>query len=92
MHSIFLVKSGVTCGYDELLARSWGRVRVVDVEVSIDEVARLPAQLERAFAACRSFSSDGGAKQSHRAVLLRKLDLEFARLGQLCVDVGAPRQ
>jgi hypothetical protein len=28
-----------------------------------------------------SFSSDGGAKQSHRVVLLHKLDLEFARLG-----------
>jgi hypothetical protein len=32
------------------------------VEVSIDAVARLPAQLVRAFAARESFSSDGGSK------------------------------
>jgi hypothetical protein len=35
----------------------------------------------RVFAARGSFSGDGGAKQSHRAVLLRKLGLEFTRLG-----------
>jgi hypothetical protein len=31
-------------------------------------------------------------KQSYRAVFLRKLSLELARLRQLCVDVGAPRR
>jgi hypothetical protein len=46
----------------------------------------------RAFATRGSFSSDGGAKQLYRAVLLRKLGLELARLGQLHVDVGTPRR
>jgi hypothetical protein len=66
-------------GCDEILACTRGRVRVVDVEVSVDVVARLPAQLARAFAARGSFSSDGGAKQSHHVILLRKLGLELAR-------------
>jgi hypothetical protein len=66
---------------DELLSCTQGRVRVVDVEVSVDAVVRLPAQLVRAFAARGSFSSDRGAKQSHRAVLLRKLGLKLVRLG-----------
>jgi hypothetical protein len=57
-------------GCDELLARSWGRVRVVDVEVSVDVVAGLPTQLARAFAASGTFSNDGGAKLSYRAVLV----------------------
>jgi hypothetical protein len=58
-----------------------GRVRVVDVEVYVDAVARLPAQLARVFATRGSFSSDGGAKQSHRAALFRKLGLELVHLG-----------
>jgi hypothetical protein len=49
-------------GCDELLARSRGRVQVVDVEVGVDALAGLPAQLARAFAARGSFSSDGGVK------------------------------
>jgi hypothetical protein len=67
-------------GCDELLARSRGRVRVVDVEVGVDALAGLPAQLALAFATRESFSSDGGAKQSYRAVLLHELSLELARL------------
>jgi hypothetical protein len=67
--------------YDELLARSRGRVRVVDVEVGVDAIARLPAQLAREFTARGSFSSDGGVKQSHHTVFLRELGLEFACLG-----------
>jgi hypothetical protein len=35
----------------------------------------------RAFVAHGGFSSDRGAKQSHRVVLLCKLGLELARLG-----------
>jgi hypothetical protein len=66
---------------DDLLARSRGRVWVVDVEASVDAVARLPAQLTRTFATRGSFSNDGGAKQSDRAVLLRKLGRELACLG-----------
>jgi hypothetical protein len=73
------------------LARG-GRVRVVDVEVGVDAFTGLLAQLARAFAARGSFSRDGGAKQSYRVLLLRKLGFELARLGQLCVDVGALRQ
>jgi hypothetical protein len=63
------------------LACSWGRARVVDVEVSVDALAGMLVQLTRAFAARGGFSSDGGTKQSYRAVLLRKLGLELARLG-----------
>jgi hypothetical protein len=47
---------------DELLSRSWGRARVVDVEVGVDALAGLLAQLTRAFAARGGFSGDGGAK------------------------------
>jgi hypothetical protein len=78
-------------GGNELLARSWGRLRVVDVEVDIDAIAGLSAQLTRAFAASGGFPRDGGVKQLHRAVLFRQLGLELARLGQLRVDVGPPR-
>jgi hypothetical protein len=77
-------------GCDELLALSRGRVRVVDVEVGVDALEGLPAQLARAFSARGSFSN-GGAKQSYRAVFLRKLSLELAWLSQLCIDVSAPR-
>jgi hypothetical protein len=31
-------------GGNELLARSWGRIRVVDIEVGVDAVTGLPAQ------------------------------------------------
>jgi hypothetical protein len=37
-------------GGDELLARSWGRVWIVNIEVGVDAVASLSAQLARAFA------------------------------------------
>jgi hypothetical protein len=80
------------CGGNELLARSRGRVRIVDVEVGVDAVAGLPAQFTRSFAARGGFSRDRGAKQPHRAVLLRQLGLELTRLGQLHVDVGPPRR
>jgi hypothetical protein len=75
-------------GGNELLACSRGRVRIVDIEVSIDAIASLPAQLGRTFPARGGFSRDGGAKQPHHAVLFRQLGLELAFLGQLCVDVG----
>jgi hypothetical protein len=78
-------------GCNELLTRSQGHVRVVDVEVSIDALEGLLAQLARAFTARGSFSSDGGTKQSYRAVLLRELSLMLARLSQLRVDVSASR-
>jgi hypothetical protein len=77
-------------GGDELLACSWGRIRIVDVEVGVDAIAGLSAQLTRAFAARGGFPRDGGAKQMHRVVLFRQLGFELARLGQLCVDVGPP--
>jgi hypothetical protein len=53
---------------------------VVDVKVGVDALEGLLAQLTRALAARGSFPSDGGAKQPYRAVLLRELCLEFARL------------
>jgi hypothetical protein len=58
-------------GGDELLARSWGRIRVVDIEVGIDAVAGLSAQLARAFAARGGFPRHGGVKKPHGAVLFR---------------------
>jgi hypothetical protein len=39
------------CGGNELLARSRGRIRIVDVEVGVDAIAGLSTQLTRAFAA-----------------------------------------
>jgi hypothetical protein len=57
-----------------------GGVRVVDVEVDVDALEGLLAQLARAFAARKGFSSDGGSKQPHRGVLLRELGFELARL------------
>jgi hypothetical protein len=63
------------------MARSRRHVRIVDVEVSIDVVTRLPAQLAHVFAVRGSFSSNGSSKQSHHMVLLRELGLEFTRLG-----------
>jgi hypothetical protein len=79
-------------GGNELLARSWGRIRVVDVEVGVNAVTGLPAQFTRAFAARGGFPRDGGAKQPHRAVLFRQLGLELACLGRLRVNVGPPRR
>jgi hypothetical protein len=73
------------------LARSRERVQVVDVEVDVDALAGLLAQLARAFAARGSFFNDGGAKQSYRVVLFRELSLELACLSQLRVDVSASR-
>jgi hypothetical protein len=64
----------------------------VDVEVGVDAIVGLPAQLSRSFAARGGFPRDGGAKQPYRAVLFRQLGLELARLGQLRVDVGPPRR
>jgi hypothetical protein len=49
-------------GSNELLACSWGRVQIVDVEVGIDAIAGLSAQLARAFAARGGFPGDGGSK------------------------------
>jgi hypothetical protein len=79
-------------GGDEILARSWGHIWGVDVEIGVDAIAGLSAQLTRAFATRGGFPRDGGAKQPHRAVLFRQLGLELARLGQLRVDVGPPRR
>jgi hypothetical protein len=77
-------------GSNELLARSRGRARIVDIEVGVEAIAGLLAQLVRAFAARGGFSGDGGPKQSHRVVLLCELGLKFARLSQLRVDVAPP--
>jgi hypothetical protein len=44
------------------LACSWGHTQVVDVEVGVDALAGLLAQLTRVFAARGGFSGDGGAK------------------------------
>jgi hypothetical protein len=79
-------------GCNELLTRAWGRVWVADVEVSVDALPGLLAQLAHAFSACGGFSSNGGTKQSHRAVLFCELSLEITRLSQLGIDVSAPRR
>jgi hypothetical protein len=63
-------------GSDELLARSWRRLRVVDVNA----VAGLYAQLTCAFATRGGFSCHGGAEQPHRPVFFCQLGLELARL------------
>jgi hypothetical protein len=68
-------------GGNELLAHSRRCVRVVDVEVSVDAVAGLYAQLPRALAARRGFSRHRGAEQPYRSILLRQLGFEFAGLG-----------
>jgi hypothetical protein len=74
------------------LARSRGRVWVVDVEVDVDALAGLLAHLACAFAARGGLPGDGGSKQPHRAVLLCELGFELMHLSQLLVDVGRPRQ
>jgi hypothetical protein len=68
-------------GGNELLARSQRRVWVVDVEVGVDAVAGLYAQLPRTLAARRGFSRHRGAEQPYRSILLRQLGFEFAGLG-----------
>jgi hypothetical protein len=50
--------AGMARGRGELLARSWGRAWVVDVEVGVDALAGLLAQLARAFAARGGFPSE----------------------------------
>jgi hypothetical protein len=57
------------------------RVWVLDVEVGVDAIAGLYAQLPRAFSARGGFPRHGGAEQSHRPILLRQLGFEFAGLG-----------
>jgi hypothetical protein len=79
------------CGGDELLARSRGRIRVVDIEVGVDAVTGLLAQFTRAFAARGGFPRHGGAEQPHGAVFFRQLGLELTCLGQLRVDIGPCR-
>jgi hypothetical protein len=49
-------------GSDEFLARLRGRAWVVDVEVGVDALAGLLAQLARTLAARGGFPGDGGAK------------------------------
>jgi hypothetical protein len=70
------------------LTRSRRRIQVVDVEIGINAVAGLYAQLTRAFATRGSFSCHGGAEQPHRLVLFRQLGLELMRFGELCVDIS----
>jgi hypothetical protein len=68
-------------GSNKLLARSRRHVWVVDVEVGVDAVMGLYAQLPRAFAAREGFPRHGGAEQPHRPILLRRLGFKFAGLG-----------
>jgi hypothetical protein len=68
------------------------RVWIVNVEVGVDALTGLSAQLTHALAASEDFPSNGGSQESHRAVLLREFRLKLARLSQLCVDVGATRR
>jgi hypothetical protein len=68
-------------GGNELLARSRRRVRVVYVEIDVDAVAGLYAQLPRALASRRVFPRHRGAEQPHRPILRRQLGFEFAGLG-----------
>jgi hypothetical protein len=75
-------------GSDELLTRSRGRVQIVDVEVGVDAITGLPAQLTRVFASRGGFSRDRGAEQLHRVVFFRQLGFKLACLGQLRIDVG----
>jgi hypothetical protein len=65
---------------------------VIDIEDGVDALSGLLAQLARAFAACGGLSSNGGTKQSHRAVLFCELSLALSPLSQLHIDVSAPRR
>jgi hypothetical protein len=56
-------------------------VQVVDIEVDVDALAGLPAQLTRMFAARRGLSCDDGAQEPHLPVFFRELGLELAHLG-----------
>jgi hypothetical protein len=47
---------------DELLTRAWCSVWVVNIEVGVDALTGLHAQLEHAFAARRVFSDDRGTQ------------------------------
>jgi hypothetical protein len=69
------------CGGNDLLARLWRHVWVVDVEICVDAVAGLYTQLPRALAARRGFPRHRGAEQPHRPILLHQLGFEFAGLG-----------
>jgi hypothetical protein len=64
-----MAHSSVAAAMSFWLAR--GRVQIVDVEVGVDAIAGLSAQLTRAFTARGGFPCDRGAKQLHRAVLFR---------------------
>jgi hypothetical protein len=64
---------------------------MVDVEVGVDAVAGLSAQLTRALAAHGGLPRDGGSEQPHRAVFFRQLGFKLACLGQLRIDVVPPR-
>jgi hypothetical protein len=59
------------CGDNGLLARPRRRIWVVDVEIGVNAVAGLYAQLTRAFIARGGFPRHGGAEQPHRPVLFR---------------------
>jgi hypothetical protein len=76
------------CGGNELLARLRRRIWVVNVEINVNAVAGLYAQLTRAYAARRGFPRHRGAEQPHRPIFFRQLGLELAGLGQLRVDIG----
>jgi hypothetical protein len=70
-------------GSNELLARSRRCIWVVDVEIGVDAVAGMYAQLTRTFAARRGFPCHRGEEQPYRPILFRQLGLELAGLGQL---------
>jgi hypothetical protein len=74
-------------GGNELLAHSRRRFWVVDVEIGVNAVAGLCAQLPHGLTARRGFPCHRGAEQPHRPILFRQLGLELAGLGQLRVDV-----
>jgi hypothetical protein len=76
------------CGGNELLARSRRRIWDFDVEIGVDAVTGLYAQLTRAFAARGGFPRHRGAEQPHRPILFLQLGLELAGLGQLRVDIS----
>jgi hypothetical protein len=79
VEGVGMARSSVATAMSFWLARGGVFVLLMSKSALIRSRACLPDA--RAFAARGRFSSDGGAKQSHRVVLLRNLDLEFARLG-----------
>ncbi len=77
-------------GSNEFLARSRGCVWIVDVEVDVDAIAGLLAQLTRAFAARGGFSRDGGAG-SNRIVRYSSASLaSSSRAWASCALMSAP--